>query len=215
MILFRLKSQQKQYHDLKEIVEHLSLGKIAAIPTETFYALSANPFHEEAVKKIFSIKRRFIRKPILLLISSQKEVYNLTSEIPDHFEHLASKFWPGSLTLVMKSSSNVPPWIDGSTGKVGLRVPGKAITRTILEQCPFPLTGTSANRSGEVPLQSDKEVIHHFKNDLDLMIMAGRLPGGLPSTLLDITARNPVLLREGSIKRAEIEKALKRKIDLK
>lgn len=212
MIVFKLGFQERDLKNLKEMVKHLSEGKIAAIPTETFYALSANPFNEEAVQNIFTLKGRSVAKPILLLISSHQDIYKLASDVPDTFELLARAFWPGPLTLIMKSSSNVPHWIDRRTGKIGVRIPGNPLTCHILKHCPFPLTGTSANRSGDPPLRADEEVIQHFKDALDCVVLGGKLPGGPPSTLLDISEQTPLLLREGRIKREELEAILKQNL---
>jgi L-threonylcarbamoyladenylate synthase len=215
MILFQLGLENDNQSPLEEIAEHLSAGKIAAIPTETFYALSANPFHEESVRRIYSLKGRSSDKPVLLLVSDKEEARKLCAHAPHPFELLAQNFWPGPLTLVLEASQHIPDWIDRGTNKIALRVPGHPFTRQILEYCSFPLTGTSANRSGSLPLSSDEDVLKHFGSLLDILVMAGTLPGGPPSTLLDITEETPTLLREGRIKKKEIEKILKQKVILK
>lgn len=212
MILFKLETGKNNKNAITTIANHLSVGKIAAIPTETFYALSTNPFHEKSVKKIYSLKKRSADKPILLLVPNKEEALRVVGEAPSSFEPLIDAFWPGPLTLVMKKSQQIPAWIDSHTGKIALRIPGNALTLQILGKCSFPLTGTSANRSGEAPLTSDEGVLRQFGPLLDLLVMGGSLPGGLPSTLLDLTEDKPLLLREGRIKREEIERILMQKV---
>ncbi len=215
MILFEIEDQKDNQSVLKEIAKHLSAGEVAAIPTETFYALAANPFYEESVKRIFSLKGRSAQKPILLLVANREEVSKLSVNPPSTFELLAHSFWPGPLTLILKSSKRIPDWIHRGTGKIALRIPGNPLTRRILKYCSFPLIGTSANRSGAPPLTTDEDVLHDFGPLLDLLVMGGALPGGPPSTLLDITEETPILLREGRIKKEEIERILEQKVIIK
>lgn len=202
---------------LMQAARCLSEGKIAAIPTETFYALAADPFHREAVERVQALKKGGgkegrERKPFLLLIADQSWVPDLASERPEIFFALADRFWPGPLTLLMRSAEKIPDWIDRGTGKVGLRVTSNRISLEILKRCRFPLTGTSANPSGERPAETADEVLSYFRHRLDLLVDGGKTGGGQPSTLLDITSEPPVLLREGMIRRQEIEKLLKREL---
>lgn len=215
MILFQLRPQEDNRSAIEEIAAHLSAGKIAAIPTETFYALSANPFHEESVRRIYALKDRPLDKPILLLVSEKEEAYKLSAQTPKIFELLTENFWPGPLTLILKSSQLIPDWINGRTGKIALRIPGHPIARQILECCSFPLTGTSANRSGSPPLSSDEDVLKQLGPLLDLLVMAGTLPENPPSTLLDITEEVPTILRQGMVKKEEIEQIIKQRVHLK
>ncbi len=193
---------------LGKIADVLKSRQIAALPTDTFYALATDPFDRESVEKIFFLKGREVNKPVILLIQNVQVVFELTIDVPKVFRTLAEHFWPGPLTLLMRSSERIPVWIGRETGKIGLRVPSSKVILEILGLIKHPLTGTSANASGYPPAQSAQQVKRYFAEKIDLIVDAGILSGGKSSTLLDITSDVPVLLREGQVKKEEIEGVL-------
>ncbi|MEW5805892.1 MAG: L-threonylcarbamoyladenylate synthase [Acidobacteriota bacterium] len=212
MLWLNINSENPDQDDLKKIADLLSRGGVACIPTETFYALAAYPFLQEAVDRIFSMKGREHEKPLILLLHDRNQVFELVSEIPASFHPLATSFWPGALTMLLKSSEGIPRWIDAGTGKVGLRVTSNRIAVELIKKCGFPLTGTSANKSGKRPALTSAQVLNYFGKEIDCIVNGGNLSGGRPSTLIDITVEPPVLLREGRISREEIESVLNRRI---
>jgi len=212
MIIVKVDPERPEAESVRKIAGLLKRGDVAAIPTETFYALSADPFSREAVEKIFAMKGRKPGKPILLLIPGKECVFDLVSEIPEVFPVLADRFWPGPLTLIMRSSGKVPEWISGGTGKIGLRVSPNRVAAEILRECRFPLTGTSANIAGEPPSTSAIDAVHYFSAGIDLVVDAGKVSGGVPSTLLDISSVPPLLVREGRISREELQGVLQKRI---
>ncbi len=197
---------------LERIADVLTRRQIAALPTETFYALSADPFNRESVERIYALKGREAKKPIIMLIENAQSVPELAIDIPEVFPMLAEHFWPGPLTLLMRSSNRIPVWIDRETGKIGLRVPSSKVMLEILTIMQRPLTGTSANPSGDPPAQTAQQVRQYFDERIDCIVDAGTLGGGQASTLLDITPDVPVLRREGRIRKEEIERVLHTKI---
>ena len=134
--------------------ELIRRGQVIAIPTDTLYGLAANPFDSGAVERIFEIKGRPQNMPLLLLVDSVEMARGLASDLPPQFERLAKRFWPGPLTIIVEASSRVPARVTGGTGRIGLRLPAAAIPQALVKQAGFPVTGTSANRTGEAECAS-------------------------------------------------------------
>lgn len=174
-------------------------GGLIAYPTDTFYGLGADPKNAAAVKKLFSVKGRQIDRPILLLISDMDVVREWAEEIMPHAEQLMKKFWPGPLTLVFKAKKEVIPEITAGTGTIGLRMPGSALTRQLLDHLGTALTGTSANIAGERSIDSADDAAAILGSVVDLVLDGGRTVGGKPSTIVDVTAEKLKIIREGAI----------------
>ena len=191
---------------IAETKKVLKGGGIIAFPTDTFYGLGANPYNTEAVDKIYSIKGRDPEKPLLLLIDSIVKLDGLVEEVSEASTKLIESFWPGPLTMLFKPKSTVPKNI--TTGLIGIRQPGKAITRKILAELNYPLTAPSANISGEDPTTTAEQVKDHLGNKVDLILDAGICKGGKPSTLVDSTQTPVRLLRAGAISFQSIQKSL-------
>ena len=187
-------------HDLDydEIVALLRGGGTIAFPTDTAYGLGVDPFNQEAVKRLFELKGRAETKPILLVIDSTAMAESV-SRPSDMFHTTAKKFWPGPLTIVVEAKSHVPDSVTAGTKTVGLRWPAAPVAIKLLERFGKPITATSANRTGRPSAITADEIRLQFGNSLDALIDGGRLSVRGGSTLLDITADPPVLLREGPI----------------
>jgi L-threonylcarbamoyladenylate synthase len=185
--------------------EHLSVGKLLALPTETFYALAAHPFQEKALAHLFSLKRRTPDKPVLLLVSGPDMVSRLARDIPPLAGKLMAHFWPGPLTLILPARTELSRWLTAGTRGVGLRQPRQEVTCRLIAALGFPVTGTSANRTGESALTRADEVERTFGEDLDLIVDAGPCPGGLPSTIVDVSVDPPRLVRAGAVTLADLQ----------
>ncbi|WP_447976768.1 L-threonylcarbamoyladenylate synthase [Candidatus Nitrospira bockiana] len=187
--------------------EHvLRRGGVLAVPTESFYALAASPFDARAVDRVAAIKGRPGGKPILILISRREQLAELVAEVPEAARVLMDRFWPGPLTLIMPAAAGLPSALSAGTGTVGVRLVDRPDVAALLERVG-PLTGTSANRSGETPARTAAEVHAALGAEVDLILEAA--PGGapIPSTVVD--TRRPVkIVREGPVKRADIVTAL-------
>jgi len=177
----------------------ITRGGVIAYPTDTFYGLGADPKDPVAVKRLYEIKGREARQPILLLINKSADVKEWVAEISPVAEHLMKKFWPGPLTLVFKAGTDVISEITAGTGTIGLRVPGSELTRSLLHYLGTALTGTSANISGGPGQQTAEEVAASVGNKVDLILDGGRTAGGKPSTVVDVSEGRPRLLREGAL----------------
>ncbi len=187
----------------------LNLGGVIAYPTDTFYGLGVNPFNEQAVSRIFEIKNRPVDKPLLLLVSSIHQVPRLVGEISPTAATLIEKLWPGPTTLLLKAAPHLPGNLTAHTGKIGIRLPGSELTRKLIEGVGFPITGTSANISGDGNSKSAQEVLDAFGSRIDLILDGGEAPAGeRESTILDTTLSPPLIIREGVVARTEIESIL-------
>ena len=170
-----------------------------AFPTDTFYGLGADALNPRAVEKVFEIKQRDRKKPILVLVSNFGQAADLVKDVPSEAWRLMSRFWPGPLTLVFVASDKVPDLITGGTGKIGIRVPGDPLTTLLLRTFAVPITATSANRSGAASPTTAQEVLETLGHEVALILDAGKTPGGMPSTVVDVTTSPITLLREGQI----------------
>lgn len=177
----------------------LTTGRVVALPTETFYALAAHPFEEQALEHLFALKERPPHKPVLLLVASPEMLLSLVSHIPESAPALIKTFWPGPLTLILPARPGLSGWLTANTGTVGVRQPRQAVTCQLLQYLGFPVTGTSANRSGRPPLARAEDVDREFGEAAPLIVDAGPCPGGLPSTIVDLTKSPPRLVRPGAI----------------
>ena len=193
---------------LKKAVEILKKGEVIALPTDTFYALGADGLNPEAIKKVYEIKGRDYKKPILLLISDRELLSSLVSEIPSVAEKLISYFWPGPLTIIFKASAEIPLVLMGEGDKIGIRIPDNRVIREISRLLRGPITGTSANLSGKPSPISAKEIISSIGEKVDLILDGGDAPGGKESTIIDVTTIPPRLIRRGKISVEEIEKVI-------
>ncbi|MBI5184328.1 MAG: threonylcarbamoyl-AMP synthase [Nitrospinae bacterium] len=191
---------------LDEVSAAVKRGWVLVFPTETFYALGCNGLDASPVKNIYELKARPSMKPLLLLISGPEELPSLVKEIPDPGKKLMEAFWPGPLTLIFKASALAPALVTGGTGKIGIRVPGLQFTREMIKTAGAPLIGTSANVSGKPDASNIKDAISDFGEGVGLYLDAGTLEGGAPSTVVDVSGGRPLLVREGRITKAMIEK---------
>ena len=184
--------------DYDEIVALLRGGGIIGFPTDTAYGLGCDPFNESAVDGLFRLKGRPEAKPILLVIDSiaMAESISRPSEV---FHAVAKEFWPGPLTIVVEAKPVVSGKVTAGTGTIGLRWPVAPIAISMLQRFGKPITATSANRTGQPSAITADEIRLQFGDGLDALVDGGSLPVRGGSTLLDVTADPPVLLRDGPI----------------
>jgi L-threonylcarbamoyladenylate synthase len=177
---------------------------IMAVPTETFFALAVNPFKAEALVRLFALKARSTEKPVLVMVAGPEMLNQVAREVPGLARRLMEKFWPGPLTIIFPSLPHLPRQLTGGTGTIGVRQPRQSLTCRLITELGHPITGTSANRAGCRPCVRGDEVAREFGDDLDLILDAGPCPGGLASTIVDVTGASPRLVRAGAIPPAEL-----------
>lgn len=192
---------EKAFSRCRDVVR---AGGVIVYPTDTVYGLGADPKNPGAIRTLFSIKGRQADQPILLLIKDASEAREWASEINTEAERLMKKFWPGPLTLVLKAKPEVPAELTAGTGTIGLRVPGNALTRQLLASLGTALTGTSANISGRSSPCTAQEAADAIGGMVDLVLDGGKAECGVPSTVVDVSADGPRVIREGAIPSREI-----------
>ena len=178
-----------------------------AVPTDTLYGLAASVLDEPAVRRVFQLKGRPEGGAMPILLDDLDRVAMCAHEIPDVAWELMDRFWPGALTLVLHRSPQIPSTVSGGKNTVALRVPDHRVPRDIVVQLDAPITGTSANRSGEQGLTNAEAVRKEFGAELD-MVIDGLAVAGLPSTVLDLTEERPSVLREGAVATSKIVEVL-------
>lgn len=187
--------------DLTDVVEHVRRGGLLAYPTETVYGIGGS-VTDSAVRALSAFKGREAAKPFIALVESRAAVSDLawTAAASD----LADIFWPGALTLVLADPSGIFPAgvRDEGTGAVGVRVSPHPLVASLLGALHAPLTSTSLNVPGAPPARSGTEAVEAVRGlgDADVLVLdVGTLPPSAPSTIVDCTGPEPVVLRQGAV----------------
>jgi L-threonylcarbamoyladenylate synthase len=188
------------------VLEVLRGGGLVAFPTDTVYGVGALAFDAAAVSDIYTAKGRPQEKAIPVLIAELADLAKVTLEIPDVAVRLASHFWPGPLTLVVRKHPDLPLSVS-ATPTVGVRIPDHPVARTLL-RAAGPMAVTSANLSGQPSPCTTEEVVACLGGRIALIVDGGSTPGGIPSTVVDCVDTPPHILRAGPISSDEIEAAL-------
>jgi L-threonylcarbamoyladenylate synthase len=185
--------------DLDEARRCLLSGGILAFPTESYYGLGALATSAAALERLFVLKQRSDDQPVPVVVADRQQVATVIETVPPMADLLITRFWPGPLTLVMPARANLPGRLTGGTGKLGVRHPGLFLPALVAAAVGCPVTATSANRSGAMPATTAERVLAEFGDEIDLILDGGPTPGGLPSTVLDVTVEPPRLVRAGRI----------------
>ncbi len=193
---------------IAEAADAIRRGGVVLFPTRLLYGLGADAANRDAVGRIFGLKGRPADKPILLLIGQKAQLSDLVADVPATAERLMAAFWPGRLTLVFRARPTVYRGLTAGTGKIGIRLCAHPVSAALATAVGGPITGTSANRSGEPGCARVSDLPPAMRERLALVLDAGPLPGGLGSTLLDVTTNPPTVLREGAVSETEIFRIL-------
>ncbi|HET9912429.1 MAG TPA: L-threonylcarbamoyladenylate synthase [Anaerolineales bacterium] len=186
--------------------EILQRGGLVAFPTDTVYGVGALAFDGKAVETIYVAKDRPAEKAIPILIGDPDDLEKIGVNIPDTARKLASRFWPGPLTILVPKRADLPEAVS-ATSTVGVRVPDHEVARALL-RATGPMAVTSANISGAQSPVTAQEVYEQLAGRIALVIDGGKTPGGVPSTLVDCTLPELKILREGPISGNELHFAL-------
>ncbi len=201
-------------HPDPEIVEkaasYIRQGKLVAIPTETVYGLAADYGNEEALKRLYEVKMRPAHKPFTVAIANKEALEHLAADIPLTAYKFVDKFWPGPLTLVLKAS-NDQVIRQAPLHTIGLRMPKNEVTQHILEAAGVDVALPSANLSDMPAPQSAEEVLKYLNGKIDLIVDGGKSELGIESTIVDVTQTPFQVLREGALKKQELEAAAQSK----
>jgi L-threonylcarbamoyladenylate synthase len=199
MIRLRVDPSAFDPDDIGEAVKALQRGGVVVYPTETFYGLGVDPRSTSAVNALFQLKRRRPDQPLPLIAADNGQIRDHVGTLTPLASRLASRGWPGPLTLVIPASSQLCEDVHLSTGKIAVRIPADAVARALAKSAGHAITSTSANISGESPASTPDDAVRSLGERVDVLIDAGPTPGGLPSTIVDATGDVPVLVRQGVV----------------
>ena len=185
-------------------VRVLKDGGVIGFPTGSLYGLGADALNTDAVDRVFTIKQRPSVKPLLILVPDRKVVFELAAEVPPAAERLMDRFWPGRVTIVFKAFPELPSNLTAGTGRIGIRLPGHPVARALVSAFGRPITGTSANLSGQGGCHRIAELDPKLIEQLDLVLDAGPLKEGIGSTVVDIIGAEPIVRREGVVSKQAI-----------
>jgi L-threonylcarbamoyladenylate synthase len=178
-------------------VEFLRSGQVLGFPTDTVYGLAALASDERAVRHVFEIKGRPLSQPLILMVPAVAQVNSL-AEVGERERAYMDRWWPGPLTLVLRAKPQLGPHlVQGEPPTIGIRIPDHPAALRLLRAARAPLATTSANRSGEREAMTPEEAAR--LGGLAAVLDGGRAPGGVPSTLLDLSGSEARILREGPI----------------
>jgi len=173
----------------------LRTGGLAAVPTETFYGLAADPLNDAGVARALSTKKRGDEKPFLVLFAEREDLAPLGVRArPETLDRFFA-IWPAPLTVVLPLAQPIPASLGSAT--LAVRMPAHAGLRELLRAIG-PVTGSSLNRTGEPPCESADDVERLFASEIDVLVDGGRSPGGRATTLVDATSDPPRVLRQGA-----------------
>ena len=195
--------------DVARVTAAILAGEVVAYPTETFYALGADPRNSRASDRIVEMKGRDPGKPLLLIVDSLSMLREWVATVPPSLAPIAEHFWPGPLTAVMRARPGLHPALVGAEDTIAIRLSPHPGARALIERCAVPLTGTSANRAGAAPARTAAQVrVAFMRDELIEILDGGETAGGPPSTLLDLTVRPYRVLRSGAISDERIAEAI-------
>ncbi|MGE0404713.1 MAG: L-threonylcarbamoyladenylate synthase [Candidatus Korobacteraceae bacterium] len=191
--------------------QKIQQGEVLGMPTDTFYGLAADPFNLRAVDRVYEIKSRQRHKPLSLLIESADQGRELARQpLPDDFDLLVQKFWPGPLTIIVRAAPRLPLKVTANTGNVALRVPSANIPLAVIRKAGLPVTATSANLSGAAECTTAVAVREQLADRISVIVDGGPSPREVASTIVDLSGENGRwrIIREGAIPTQEIEAVL-------
>ncbi|VVB73989.1 Threonylcarbamoyl-AMP synthase [uncultured archaeon] len=194
-----------QIHEIEWAAKLLTEGRIGAFPTETVYGIGALAMDEMAVERIFEVKGRDKRNPLIVHVASIRQAIELTTEFNDTAMTLANEFWPGPLTMVLPKNPCIPGVTTAGLDTVGIRKPDNAIALELI-RLAGPIAAPSANASSLPSGTTVRDIRKDLGGKIDFIIDGGSCVGiGLESTIIDLTSKVPTILREGGLPTKEIQ----------
>jgi L-threonylcarbamoyladenylate synthase len=198
--------------NLSKAINCLKKKELVGVPTETVYGLAGNAYSSVAVKKIYLLKKRPFKNPLIIHYYNLQQLKN-DVELNDDFHKLYKKFSPGPITFILKKKkkSLLSRMSTAGLNTVAVRFPNNNTLRKILKSLDFPLAIPSANKSSHISPVSAEDVAQEFHNSIKIILSSGFCKIGLESTVLDLTSK-PAILRPGLISPSNLSKILNKKI---
>jgi len=184
--------------------EIISNGGVVIFPTTGLYGLGADAMNEDAVRKVYEIKKRPPDNPILVLVKNQEALKKIAVSLSPAANAIINNFWPGNVTIIFEAQNNMPSITTAGTGKIGIRIPAHNVAMALTKRVEYPVTATSANISNTAGCSKISDISPEIIDQADLILDAGNLKGGMGSTVVDVTTSPPEILREGTIAAVDI-----------
>jgi len=204
--IIRIDTEKIEWDKIRAVAGILESGGIIIYPTDTFYGLGADCFSAAAVKKAYALKKRELSKPLSVVVSDMEMLLTVAVDIPAVLKPLAGEFWPGPLTVILRAGPLVPRALLGSKNTIGVRIPAHSWLRRLIGVAGFPITATSANLSGAKEIADPAHAVRVFRGKVAAVVDGGPAPGRSASTIVDLTAEKPVLVRKGAVRSSRLEK---------
>ena len=203
-----LKEEQIDETKIEEIANAIKEGKLIIFPTDTVYGIGTNAYNEEACKKIYEIKGRPSCKPLIILISDISMIEDLVENISPTEQKIIEKFWPGPLTMKFKKRKGIlPDIISAGDEYVRIRLIKNGLIYKIIEKAEVPVVAPSANISGHPTGIKINNIIKELGGKVDYILDCGDYKSDEPSTIVQVEDEKVVVIREGKIKREELERS--------
>lgn len=191
---------------LPHAADILKNGGLVAFPTDTVYGLAALPFNPEFIERLYTAKGRNSERAIAILLGNKDQLKQVASEVSETAHRLATRFWPGPLTLIVPKAPSLPKVLSPNP-TIGVRIPDHPVARAFL-QLVGPLAVTSANLSGKGNTRTAQEVFTQLEGRIDLILDGGQSTAGVPSTVVDCTGPEPIIIREGPVSQKDLQAAM-------
>ena len=206
-IIFQEEIEAEQI--VREAGEVLRSGGVAILPTDTVPGIGCCATNHQAVARLFRLKDRPLTLPVPVVIADADDISQYTKKLPPVFQRLAGRYWPGAMTIVVKSNGKIDKAVGGGKDNLGFRVPDYPLLRDLVRAIECPLALTSANPHDQEPSALYTTIIAWWNDLVDLIVLGPSKPAPpAPSAVVDITVKPPIVLREGEVDLDELTEIL-------
>lgn len=182
--------------DIRLAARVIKAGGVVVYPTDTLYGLGADALDEDAIRKVFELKKRSLSQPLPIAVSNMKMLKDY-AVVDEKSEAFIEKFLPGALGVILKKRDNLPDVLTSGLDNVAVRIPDNPVALRLITYLEAPITTTSANLSGKAPPISVEEVLSQIR-DVNLILDGGKLESRDPSTIVDLSGE-PKVVRVGRV----------------
>jgi L-threonylcarbamoyladenylate synthase len=196
----------KILYDAEQAACYILDSQVVGFPTETVYGLGANVFDEKAVKKIYRLKKRPEDNPLIVHVSSKKQIYLLATEINHTAKEIIKQYFPGPVTVILKRNLIIPDAVTTGLDTIAVRMPSSKIAREFIKACGVPIAAPSANLSGSPSPTSFIHVLQDFSGKIPCVLAGPSSKYGLESTVIDCSTAVPAVLRPGIVTLEQLQK---------
>lgn len=188
---------------IAEAAACLHRGLPVVFPTDTVYGVGVMPFDEIAIERLYALKGRPADKGIPILLSDPIYLERVARIVPPVAQSLIERFWPGPLTLIVPRASGLPELISPND-TIAVRIPDHEVARALIREVGGAVATSSANLSGQEPAHTGEAAMAALQGLVAAVLDDGPTPGSRPSTIVDCTSMQPVVLREGPLSAADL-----------